>query len=144
MRLWTLHPKYLDAAGIVALWREALLAQKVLRGETKGYKHHPQLIRFQAMPDPSAAIAAFLGGVHEEAVQRGYQFDETKIAARPFTGTIQETKGQLLYEWRHLKEKLRRRAPQRCEESQSILIPRSHPLFQIVPGAVRDWERAQT
>jgi len=25
MRLWTLHPKYLDARGLVALWREGLL-----------------------------------------------------------------------------------------------------------------------
>jgi hypothetical protein len=38
MRLWTLHPKCLDARGLVVPWREALLAQKVLRGETRGYK----------------------------------------------------------------------------------------------------------
>jgi len=31
MRLWTIHPKYLDRQGLLALWREALLAQKVLR-----------------------------------------------------------------------------------------------------------------
>jgi len=30
MRLWSLHPRYLDAKGLVALWREGLLAQKVL------------------------------------------------------------------------------------------------------------------
>ncbi len=34
MRLWTLHPKYLDPRGLVALWREALFAQAVLRGWT--------------------------------------------------------------------------------------------------------------
>ena len=34
MRLWTLHPKYLDARGLVALCCEALLAQKVSRGAT--------------------------------------------------------------------------------------------------------------
>jgi hypothetical protein len=43
MRLWSLHPQYLDPQGLVALWREALLAQAVLRGKTRGYKHHPQL-----------------------------------------------------------------------------------------------------
>ena len=43
MRLWSIHPRYLDSMGLVALWREALLAQAVLRGETKGYKFHPQL-----------------------------------------------------------------------------------------------------
>ena len=36
MRLWSLHPRYLDAKGLVALWREGLLAQAVLKGQTKG------------------------------------------------------------------------------------------------------------
>jgi hypothetical protein len=43
MRLWSVHPKYLDARGLVALWREGLLAQAVLRGRTSGYVRHPQL-----------------------------------------------------------------------------------------------------
>src|ERR1044072_8243633 len=111
MRLWTLHPKYLDAQGLVALWREALLAQKVLRGKTKGYRHHPQLIRFQAQAKPVAAVAAVLNGVHEEATRRGYQFDRSKIAR--FQGNIRldETDGQLRYEWEHLRQKQKRRAP---------------------------------
>ena len=141
MRLWTIHPQYLDAPGLVALWRESLLAQKVLRGDTKGYKHHPQLIRFQAMPDPLAAIAAFLGSILEDAVRREYHFDATKIVGRPFAGTIEETEGQLLYEWRHFNEKMKRRAPERYEEYQSIHIPIPHPLFRIVAGNVRSWER---
>ena len=144
MRLWTLHPKYLDAPGLVALWREALLAQKVLRGDTKGYKHHPQLIRFQALSDPSAAIAAFLDSVLEEAVDRSYRFDATKIAPHRFAGTIEETDSQLRYEWRHLNEKLKRRAPERYEEFRLIDSPIAHPLFRIVTGDVRTWERMQT
>ncbi len=112
-------------------------------GGTKGYKHHPQLIRFQAMPDPPAAIAAFLGRVHDEADHREYRFDATKIAAPQFAGTIEETEGQLLYEWRHLNEKLKRRAPERYEAHRSILIPLPHPLFRIVPGDVQAWERVQ-
>src|SRR5581483_1871331 len=101
MRLWTLHPKYLDAKGLVALWREALLAQKVLRGKTKGYRHHPQLIRFQEHANPVAALAAFLKAVHEEATRRGYEFDGSKIARHPKTIVLEETNGQLLYEWEH-------------------------------------------
>jgi hypothetical protein len=66
MRLWTLHPRYLDAQGLVALWREALLARAVLRGETRGYRHHPQLLRFQAHAQPRTAISVFLAGVHAE------------------------------------------------------------------------------
>lgn len=72
MRLWTLHPRYLDPQGLVAAWREALLAQKVISGGTKGYRHHPQLARFQAQTDPGAAIASFLAGLAEEAQTRGY------------------------------------------------------------------------
>ena len=142
-RLWTLHPKYLDAAGLVALWREALLAQKVLQGATKGYKHHPQLARFQGLPDPPATLAAFLAGVLEEAVRRDYQFDAAKIGSPRYVGTIEEIEGQLLYEWRHLKEKLRRRSPQRYDNCQLVDVPLPHPLLRIVAGDVRVWERMQ-
>ena len=98
MRLWTIHPRHLDAKGLVALWREALLAQKVLQGRTRGYKHHPQLKRFLATPRPVAAVATYLVAVHQEALRRGYEFDESKIASLKFRGRIAETRGQLRYE----------------------------------------------
>jgi hypothetical protein len=113
MRLWTIHPKYLDAKGIVALWREALLAQKVLQGATKGYKHHPQLLRFAKTKNPSAALASYLKAVHEESVRRDYDFDASKIDTQHSRRKITETQGQLLYEWRHLKRKLKNRDPKR-------------------------------
>ena len=141
MRLWTLHPKYLDTKGLVALWREALLAQKVLRGATRGYKHHPQLLRFAGQKNPVAALAAYLVAVHEEAVQRGYTFDASKISRRRFRGELEETRGQLLYEWRHLKRKLKKRDLKRLRDLGSIRIPAPHPLFRIVPGKVREWEK---
>src|SRR5271168_412372 len=111
MRLWTLHPRYLDAKGLVAAWREALLAQKVLQGATVGYRHHPQLARFQSHKRPLQAVAAFLAGIAEEARSREYHFDTTKIAHRKLRGRLDETSGQLLHEWRHLRAKLRKRAP---------------------------------
>jgi Pyrimidine dimer DNA glycosylase len=141
MRLWTLHPKHLDARRLVALWREALLAQKVLRGATRGYKHHPQLQRFSESAHPPAALAAYLAAVHEEAVRRGYRFDASKIGARRFRGKLTETRGQLLYEWRHLKRKLKRRDMKRYRDLLPVKIPAPHPLFSIVPGKVRDWEK---
>jgi hypothetical protein len=141
MRLWTLHPCYLDAQGLVALWREALLAQKVLQGATRGYQHHPQLARFRAAPDPAAAIASFLSGVLMEAQQRGYAFDGDKIGVSRLSGTINATQGQLLYEWRHLKRKLQARDPARGKAQRSVKLPIPHPLFQVVAGAVEDWER---
>jgi hypothetical protein len=141
MRLWTVHPQYLDSKGLVAAWREALLAQAVLRGASRGYRRHPQLARFQAQADPSGSIAAFLAGLAAEAECRGYCFDATKIPARRSAGRIPETSGQLRYEWSHLQAKLRRRAPQLARKFRSVTRPKAHPLFRIVPGAVRDWEK---
>jgi len=120
---------------------EALLAQKVLAGNTRGYRHHPQLVRFQAQPDPAAAIASFLDGLVEEAQRRGYHFDTSRISGQRFAGRIPETNGQLLYEWDHLKAKLRSRAPQLFRQLRSLATPKAHPLFRIVRGGVRDWER---
>jgi hypothetical protein len=47
----------------------------------------------------------------------------------------------LLYEWGHLKAKLRVRAPQMARRWRSVTMPETHPLFRIVPGGVREWER---
>jgi hypothetical protein len=141
MRLWTLHPKYLDAKGLVALWREALLAQKVLRGGTRGYQHHPQLLRFRKSQNPQAAIASYLAGVLEEAKRRGYSFDSTKIPSQRLWKPLNETKGQLRYEWRHLQKKLKRRSPALYNENRLSKTLSPHPLFRIVSGKVRSWER---
>jgi hypothetical protein len=143
MRLWTLHPKYLDAKGLVALWREALLAQKVLLGATKGYKHHSQLLRFLETKNPTAALATYLKAVQEEAGQRDYKFDATKIGAERFHGKIKETRGQLLYEWSHLKRKLKQRDPKRHREFAAVKIPAPHPLFKIISGEIRGWEKVK-
>ncbi len=118
-----------------------MLAQKVLAGGTKGYRHHPQLARFQAQADPRAAIASFLRGLAAEAQQRGYNFDTTKIARRAFTGQIAETRGQLRHEWEHLQAKLRARAPELARQHRIVVTPEPHPLFHIVPVPIREWER---
>jgi len=141
MRLWTVHPRYLDARGLVALWRETLLARRVLQGRTRGYRCHPQLVRFRAHPDPIAAINAYLAGVHAEAERRGYSFDRRKLRARGPTRRLVETRGQLEYEWRHLLAKLRVRAPARYRTLARVAAPDAHPLFRLVRGGVRDWER---
>src|SRR6185436_19503588 len=99
VRLWSLHPRYLDAPGLVALWREGLLAQAVLSERTRGYRHHPQLFRFREQRNPRAAIAAYLQAVASEAEGRGYAFDRTRIDARPSRIAICVTDGQLRFEW---------------------------------------------
>lgn len=142
MRLWTLHPKYLDPRGLVALWREALLARHVLEGRTRGYRHHPQLERFRASPDPLAAIGAYLAAVHDEAVRRGYAFDGSKLGTRHSPPRLPETRGQLEHERRHLLAKLEVRAPDRYRELTCVSDPEPHPLFRLVAGGIRAWERA--
>ena len=141
MRLWSLHPKYLDVRGLVALWREALLAQAVLRGRTVGYRHHPQLIRFQALASPVGGIAEYLRGVHAEAAARGYAFDASKVSRARHGGRVAVTRGQLVYEWTHLMAKVARRDPAWRVGIAGIRRPAPHPLFRATPGDVAAWER---
>lgn len=143
MRLWTLHPKYLDPKGLVALWREGLLARAVLRGETAGYRHHPQLLRFQSQSAPRTAINAYLAAVLLEAEGRGYSFDATKIGPVRGTVVIPATAGQLDYEWRHLLNKLERRNPGLHRQWVRTRVPEPHPIFRMIAGDVETWERTQ-
>lgn len=141
MRLWTVHPRYLDAKGLVALWREALLAKAVLEGKTRGYRNHPQLARFRAHPQPVPAVCEYLRCVLAEAAQRGYSFDASKIPGEPVSvALIEETTGQLDYEWQHLRAKLSVRDPARLASYRAIERPDPHPLFTLVPGEIRSWE----
>jgi hypothetical protein len=143
MRLWTLHPRYLDAAGLVALWREGLLARAVLRGRTRGYRHHPQLLRFRSHSAPRSAINRYLAAVLDEAAARGYAFDRRRIAAARGRILLTATAGQLAHEWRHLLRKLRQRSPRLYHKWRSAGSPEPHPLFSIVPGEVESWERTR-
>jgi hypothetical protein len=140
MRIWSLHPQYLDTKGLVALWREVLLAKKVLLGETKGYKHHPQLIRFKHAKKPIDAINRYLSCVYEEAVKRGYNFDKLKIDKHDEKIKLTVTSGQLDYELRHLLSKLKIRDIKKHEKIQQIKKPQCHPIFQEVKGEVEIWE----
>lgn len=141
MRLWTLHPRYLDRQGLLALWREALLARAVLRGGTRGYRHHPQLQRFREHPAPRRAISAYLAAVHEEAAARGYAFDRSKIGRVSEVAPILASRGQVEYEWAHLLAKLAVRNPALLPELAAVDVPECHPLFRPVPGPVAPWER---
>jgi hypothetical protein len=141
MRIWTLHPRYLDRRGLVALWREGLLAQAVLRGRTRGYTHHPQLNRFKSRPNRVGAIADYLRAIHAESVRRGYAFAAGKISRAKDSGLITATSGQLEFEWHHLMAKLSKRDPEWRARLEHVRRPEPHPSFVIVPGDVQDWEK---
>ncbi len=142
MRLWSLAPSILDRAALVAGWREALLAQKVLAGGTRGYTRHPQLRRFQEHPAPLDAIGAFLFGLHAEATARGYRFDASRIQrVAQDVDPLTVSEGQLNYELAHLRAKVLTRSPEwlpRLPDGASP--PPPHPLFRTVSGRVADWE----
>jgi hypothetical protein len=140
MRLWSIHPHYLDQKGLVALWREGLLAQKVLRGDTRGYTHHPQLIRFRNTADPMGAIADYLRCVADEANKRGYSFDRSKIANRAYDGMLSVTSGQAEFEFAHLLRKLKRRNPKLYKQLIEVKRIELHPKFKKITGDVEDWE----
>jgi hypothetical protein len=139
MRLWTLHPKHLDRRGLVALWREALLAQAVLAGRTIGYRQHPQLARFRQCQDPRSAISHYLAGVQEEARRRGYAFDGRKVRPSRRPLRLAATTGQVAYEWRHLRKKVAAR-DRAWLRTLAGVVPEAHPLFRVRPGDLAKWE----
>ncbi|KRC61714.1 hypothetical protein ASE14_12860 [Agromyces sp. Root81] len=143
MRIWSLHPRYLDRQGLTACWRETLLGQAVLEGATRGYRRHPQLERFRAASDPLGAIGDHLAGIAEEATARGYRFDLGKVHRRSDPAVhLEVTNGQLALEWEHLLRKLSIRSPELALQWGDVELPDSHPLFAVVDGPVASWERA--
>ena len=141
MRLWSLHPCYLDARGLVSLWREGLLARKILQDRTKGYKYHPQLNRFRAKSQPVVAIDRYLWHVYKEALRRGYNFDDGKLNPMWRCSNIPVTQGQLKYELKHLKTKLKIRDIKQHQKILAVKKPKPHPLFKVVEGGIESWER---
>lgn len=140
MRLWSLHPHYLDAKGLVAVWREGLLALAVLKSQTRGYRHHPQLLRFKHSRDPIGSLRAYLRGIYTEANRRGYAFDVRKISGKLSRTRLTVTRGQINYELRHLKRKLKQRDPEAYRRLRRIARPQAHPLFRVVAGEIEPWE----
>lgn len=141
MRLWSLHPRYLDARGLTACWREGLLARRVLEGHTRGYRSHPQLDRFRGQADPLAAVDAYLHALYREACCRGYCFDRGKMGPLRPCAKIEVSDEQVAFERRHLLVKLALRDPERYVQLNGETRPETHPLFVCVPGGIESWEK---
>ncbi|MEM5812409.1 MAG: pyrimidine dimer DNA glycosylase/endonuclease V [Candidatus Aenigmatarchaeota archaeon] len=145
MRLWSIHPKYLDRAGLLAVWREGLLAKKVIQNKTKGYKKHPQLVRFKKCKDPVFAIECYLFEIYKEAERRGYNFDIKKInrpeeSCKP-KGLISVTSGQAEFEFRHLLKKLKTRDKPIFDKIKNTKEIELNPIFIKIPGKKESWEK---
>lgn len=147
MRIWSVHPKYLDTKGLGGVWRETLLAKAVFEGKTKGYTKHPQLNRFRETSDPVKYISTYLSVVHEEASKRGFKYDGSKVGEVAVLQPVPVTKGQLEYEWNHLLKKLKKRSPEWLAKIPEAGIPDSlpdtHPIFEVIEGGIASWEVVQ-
>lgn len=141
MRLWSIHLQYLDTKGLLAVWRESLLAKKVLQGRTKGYKAHPQLLRFRNHPSPLGAINFYLKEIHKASQKRGFNFDASKIDPIPCKIKIPVTNGQIKYEFEHLMKKLKVRDAIRYKALKGKKRIATHPLFEGIPGEIETWEK---
>ncbi|BBJ27450.1 pyrimidine dimer DNA glycosylase/endonuclease V [Athalassotoga saccharophila] len=141
MRLWSIHPSYLDQKGLVAVWRESLLAKAVLEGKTRGYVNHPQLLRFKNSPDPLKYINAYIESIYKEALKRGYKFDGSKFSHQSIDQKLPVTYGQLKYEFDHLRKKLRKRDPDKLNELEPVDYPDVNPIFYAVDGPIEKWEK---
>ena len=141
MRLWSIAPAYLDTKGLVALWRESLLAKAVLQGKTRGYTNHPQLARFREQSDPMGAIGSYLEAVWHEASERGFRFDRSKLSDAGFDGKIPCTSGQLEFELQHLLGKLELRSVKQLPRMDLSLPIVPHPIFEIRSGKIEVWEK---
>jgi len=141
MRLWSIHPKYLDTKGLLALWREALLAKKALKSRVKGYSQHPQLIRFKKQPLPVKAINSYLKEILKESKKRGFNFDTKKAGSTKKACRIPVSYGQIKFEFKHLLKKLKKR-----DKAQYMLLKNKkkiepNPLFKKTPGKIEKWEK---
>jgi hypothetical protein len=143
MRIWSIHPRYLDTKGLVALWRETLLAKNVLESRTKGYRSHPQLIRFSMSDHSLDAINFYLKVVYDEAKARDYNFDKNKIGNINSNPVLPVTDGQIRYEFKHLMSKLKIRDPERFKAFSKIQVPKVHPLFKKKEGGIENWEKTK-
>jgi len=141
MRLWSIHPKYLDVKGLSGLWREALLARKILKKQTKAYKNHPQMNRFKELKRPLPAIDTYLKHIYDESCDRGYCFNRKKFGNRFRKSKINVKKGQIDYEFKILKKRLKIRAKDKYKELLKVKKIESNPLFRIIKGKIESWEK---
>jgi len=142
MCLWSIHPKYLDTKGLLAVWREGLLAKHVLEGNTKGYKNHPQLDRFKKS-ESLKAINIYLRYIWEESINRGYTFQKSKFLEFSDDLKIPVTEGQIQYEWDFLLSKLKNRDNGWYNRIKAVEIKEINPLFDLTSGGVEPWEKVK-
>jgi hypothetical protein len=150
MRIWSISPEYMDTKRLGAQWCEALLCRNVIKGLTKGYKHHPQALRLMKHPTPLAFVNSFLYTIWKESQNRGFKYDKNRLEEFPsFVGPMPVTKGQLYYEFHHLQNKLTdsgelERYHRNERNSMGFYGIKPNDLFIVVPGDIEDFEKIKS
>jgi hypothetical protein len=107
----------------------------------QGLPQSPTTQSISTIRNPTRAIANYLWSVADEAKERGYHFDVSKIAAPRRMFTIPVTKGQLAYELAHLKQKLRQRDPKQFQLVNKREPVKVNSTFKAMEGPMAPWER---
>lgn len=165
MRLWTIHPTFLDNEGLHGLWREGLLAQKIIEDPTHGRSNNPQIARFRNHVSPISILGAYLWTVGHEGMERGFKYNVARIEDPPMLGSIMVPKGssgdpripvteeQIRFEFDHLFSKLEERDPVSLEKilnysvqstikyREDFRLKAINPAFRIVVGPIESWEK---
>ena len=148
MRIWTLHPRFLDRQGLLGQWREALQAKNALLDphHSSNVCHERQLRRFKAAKIQAlSCMGVYLHAVADEMILRGYKPNVSLIPY--YVGTpslIPVTQGQVNFEIAHLMAKLTERDPSRLLPLSKIRVLMSNqlnPIFKEVGGDIESWEK---
>ncbi len=123
-----------------------MLAQKILMGVKKGesarYLNHPQMERFKKHKNPLGALATYLFYVWKEDVWGAYGFDKDRIKGVLIEERMEVTSGQLEYEFKHLKKKLKIRDAEKYKELLTIKEIEANPFLVVKKGPVASWEKS--
>jgi hypothetical protein len=116
-------------------------------GKTKGWKNHPQLIRFKNHNAPIHAIGFYLFIIYNEGCKRGYSYNKSKMfKIVEKVSMINISKEQLAYEFEILKNRVRGRDHTKflelLEFGKKESYPKPHPLFHVIDGKVALWEKS--
>lgn len=148
MRLWSLHPSFLDRQGLLGQWREAIQAKNALLNpdHPSNIWHARQLQRFKESPAPMRNIAIFLHVVADEMILRGYHPNVSLIPYYPekIPHYISVTSGQVDYEIKFLQAKLEKRNPTflpRLWNIRLLMFNQLNPVFKEVGGDIEPWEK---
>lgn len=143
MRLWSIHPRYLDRQGLTALWREGLGALTSIK-PGKGYHNHPQLDRFKKSNHQELLLQYYMRKVLWEAEARGYKFDASKLKPLRIPSSREQipvTRGQIEFEMKHLYKKMKERSiPQFSKniKPKNVIL---NDCFYMIEGDIEPWEK---